>query len=513
LALCWFDLIAAVAWIGTSLHLMSFGGTWPPGAKIGAPGHAMDDEAFVLTINGAAARVAGVPPTTTLLQFLRAQGWTSVKEGCAEGDCGACTVAVVEAGPDGGAQYRAVVSCLLLLPMAAGLEVWTAEGIAAGGVLHPVQAAMVAHGGSQCGYCTPGFVMSLFAEHYRPEGDGAGDEALVGNLCRCTGYLPIRAAARSLGEPTPDDPFLARLHRPGPGAVPLSYAAAGARFERPGRLDDAVDLLVEHPEARLVAGATDLGLEVSKHFRGFPVLIALDGVAELQEVRHDANGWEIGAGVTLSRLEEEVGGALPVLGRILELFASRQIRNRATVGGNLVSASPIGDLAPVLLALEAELCLAGPLGERRLPVDDFFTAYRQTALLQGELLVSVRIPDAPAPGAVRRLTRTYKVAKSPKADISTVAAAFVLHLDAAGTVLRARLGYGGVAPTPVLARGAQAALEGRAWDAAAVEAGRRALVEEFQPISDLRGSARYRRLVVANLLDRFFEDTRTEAEA
>jgi xanthine dehydrogenase iron-sulfur cluster and FAD-binding subunit A len=198
---------------------------------------------------------------------------------------------------------------------------------------------------------------------------------------------------------------------------------------------------------------------------------------------------------------------------MLTLFASRQIRNRATLGGNLVTASPIGDLAPVLLALDAEVRLAGPLGERQLPLADFFTEYRWTALLPGELLVSVRIPRAPAPGAVRCAARAYKVAKSPRADISTVAAAFALHLDARGRVVRARLGYGGVAKTPALARGAEAALEGRAWDPAAVEAGRRALAEEFQPISDLRGSAGYRRLLVANLLERFFEDTRQEAEA
>jgi len=472
----------------------------------------MDDAAFELTINGAPARVAGVPPTTTLLQFLRAQGWSSVKEGCAEGDCGACTVALVEAGPDGAACARAVVSCLLLLPMAAGLEVWTAEGIADGGALHPVQAALVAHGASQCGYCTPGFVMSLFAEYYRPGGDGADDEALVGNLCRCTGYLPIRAAARSLEAPAPGDPFRERLGRPGPGPAPISYAAAGERFDRPRHLAEAIDLLVEHPDAQFVAGATDLGVEVTKRFRRYPVLIALDGVAELQEIRHDADGWEIGAGVTLSRLEEALGGALPALGRMLTLFASRQIRNRATLGGNLVTASPIGDLAPVLLALEAEVRLAGPLGERELPLTDFFTDYRWTALLPGELLVSVRIPEGPAPGAARCLTGAYKVAKVSRADISTVAAAFALHLDAQGGVVRARLGYGGVAKTPALARRAQAALEGRPWDAMALEAGRQALAEEFQPISDLRGSAGYRRLLVANLLERFFEDTQREAE-
>jgi xanthine dehydrogenase small subunit len=372
---------------------------------------------------------------------------------------------------------------------------------------------MVAHGGSQCGYCTPGFVMSLFAEHYRPGRDGADDEALVGNLCRCTGYLPIRAAARSLGVPTADDPFLERLRRPGPGPAPVSYAAAGGRFDRPGRLAEVIALLEAHPEAQFVAGATDLALEVTKRFRRFPVLIALDAVSELQAIRHDGDGWELGAGATLSRIEEEVGGALPALGQMLTLFASRQIRNRATLGGNLVTASPIGDLAPVLLALDAEVRLAGPLGERQLPLADFFTEYRWTALLPGELLVSVRIPRAPAPGAIRCAAHAYKVAKSPRADISTVAAAFALHLDARGRVVRARLGYGGVAKTPVLARGAEAALEGRVWDPAAVEAGRRALAEEFQPISDLRGSAGYRRLLVANLLERFFEDTRQEAEA
>lgn len=467
----------------------------------------MTHTTIALTVNGRPVRVAGVPSTTTLLQFLRAEGWTSVKEGCAEGDCGACTVALVESGSDGTARYRAVNSCLMLLPMADGLEVWTAEGLAPGDRLHPIQAQMVAHGGSQCGYCTPGFVMSLFAEYYRPGRRGFDEEALVGNLCRCTGYLPIRAAARSLGPAAPDDPFAWRIAAPGPTAAPLTYEHEAGRFYRPDRLEGVFALLEAHPDASLVAGATDLALEVTKRFRRFPVLISLEAVRELQGIREHPGCWEIGAGVTLSRLEGGLAGAFPALDQMLLLFASRQIKNRATLGGNLVTASPIGDLAPVLLALDAEVRIAGRECERRLPLSAFFPAYRRTALAPGEILVSVRVPRVPAPGAVACHSRAYKVAKSRRADISTVAAAFALHLDADGRIVRARLAYGGVAPTPALAPSAQEALEGRVWDRAALEAARRALAEEFRPISDLRGSAEYRRLLIGNLLERFFEET------
>jgi xanthine dehydrogenase small subunit len=467
----------------------------------------VEQTAITLTVNGAPVHVADAPPTTTLLQFLRARGWTSVKEGCAEGDCGACTVALVESDADGAACYRAVVSCLLLLPLAADLEVWTSEGIAAAGALHPVQAELVRHGASQCGYCTPGFVMSLFAEYYRPGRQGSSDEALVGNLCRCTGYLPIRRAARALGAPGPDDPFAARLRAPGPVRRPLGYAADGGRFHRPGSLDEALGLLAAHPDATVVAGATDLGLEVTKRFREFPVLVAVDAVPELQALGETPEAWEIGAAVSLGRLQRGLAGAYPALDQMLPLFASEQIRARATVGGNLVTASPIGDLAPVFLALDAEVRIAGPDGERRLPLADFFPGYRRTALARSELLVSVRIPRRPAAAAVRCLSRAYKAAKSGRADISTVAAAFALHLDPAGRVLRARLAYGGVAATPALAASAQAALEGRDWDRTALEAARGALGDDFRPISDLRGSAGHRRRLAGNLLERFYEDT------
>ncbi len=366
------------------------------------------------------------------------------------------------------------------LPLVAGRDVITVEGVAGeagkdgeaagrngGCALHPVQQAMVEHFGSQCGYCTPGFIMSLFEGYYRKDLTTPGqlDEQLCGNLCRCTGYRPIRDAARAaLAVREKNDRFLAEL-KGGKGRIgSVRYASGGEKFLRPVSLAKLFAAMQENPEARLIAGATELGLEITKKFRKFPVLISLEAVPELNEVSADASTWTIGAATNLTRLDDLLGAEYPELHEMLILFGSRQIRNRATLGGNLVTASPIGDSAPVLLALEASVILASATGERTLPLDQFFVSYRQTALAPGEILKAVLLPRFPEKERVVR--RFYKVSKRREMDISTVAGAFVLRLDERNVITRARLAYGGVAAMPVRARATEQALEGRAWDEA-----------------------------------------------
>jgi len=493
--------------------------------------------AFSFTLNGKRLTISGVDPNTTLLQFLRDDGWTGTKEGCAEGDCGACTVAVLD--PERRA-FRAINSCLTLLPDLAGTEVITVEGVASGfGRLHPVQERLIQFGGSQCGYCTSGVVMSLFASYYGPRPVPAED--LAGNLCRCTGYLSIRRAAASLDQPAPGDPFLVRLRdaRPSNPAGPLSYTAGGRSYHRPTTLAELFSLIERYPGARLVAGGTDACLQVTKAFRPFEELISLRHVAELRQVACTQKAWEIGAAVTLAELEEFLNGegckngmadgrsdacaapygraqeqveghvrgeAQEELRSLFDLFprfASRQIRNVATVGGNLVNASPVADLPPLLLSLGASVRLLSSRGERVLPLDAFFTGYRRVALQPGEVLASVSIPRQKPSGTVRRLARFYKVARRSHVDISIVSAAFCFDLDGDGRILQARCAYGGVASTPRRAYRAEAALAGRPLDKATIEGVIPLLQSEFEPISDLRAPAEYRRALIVNLLCKF----------
>jgi xanthine dehydrogenase small subunit len=444
-------------------------------------------EGLRLWIDGNEERVGGVPVALTLLEYLRTSGRVGTKEGCAEGDCGACTVALRD-----GDGFLAVNSCLVPLAAVAGREVVTAEGLAQGGTLHPVQEALARAGGSQCGYCTPGFVMSLFAATYAGERE---DSALEGNLCRCTGYRPIREAARSLSAPAEDDPFLAFAM----GAEADHYSAGDERFFHPKTLSEALELLTQ-PGAKAIAGGTDVGVEMNKFGRRYPVLVALSGVPELKRLRETAVGLELGGALTLSELEAQLQGRLPLLETMIRAFAARQIRNLATLGGNLATASPVGDLAPVLLAAGAQLTLASRRGERTLALGDFFTGYRTTLLDPDELILTVTVPLAEP----SRLEAVYKVGKRGADDISTVAAAFSLGLSPDGSVCSARLAYGGVAATPVRAAEVEAFLLGKPWTgrtAAEAAARLRAL---FTPLSDLRGSADYRRALVGNLFEKFF---------
>ncbi len=463
----------------------------------------MSELRFIL--NGEDVCVSGVDPNTTLLDWLRSSGRTGTKEGCAEGECGACAVVVVRSGPDGSSRYEPINSCLLLLPAVAGCEIVTVEGVRRGGDLHPVQSLLAKGGGSQCGYCTPGFVMSLFAEYYRPGRDGYDPEAISGNLCRCTGYRPIRDAAMAMGAPEDEDAVKARLAKPPPALERLEYEADGRRFLRPESLEEAFNDLAAHPDARIIGGGTDLVVERNLWQRQCSVWVSLEAVGELKGISWTDEALEIGAGVSLSHIEEEVGERVALLGQLFPLFSSRLIRNRATLGGNLVNASPVGDGPPALLALDAEVVLRSVSGSRTVPLHAFFLGYRKTALEQGEILTRVRIPR-PFP----TVSRFYKVSKRILDDISTVAAGFALTLDAEGRVEKARFAYGGVAATPLRARAAEDALVGKAWSQQSVEELRPHLEGAFTPLSDHRGSAEYRARMVPMLLEKFFHETGEE---
>jgi xanthine dehydrogenase molybdopterin binding subunit/xanthine dehydrogenase small subunit len=462
---------------------------------------------FEFTINGRRVEVSNTSTTTTLLEFLRSNGLTGTKQGCAEGDCGACTVAIVERDASGKPTYRGVNSCIALVPMFAGREVVTVEGLSKiGAELHPAQSAMVDHYGSQCGFCTPGFVMSLFEGYYRPGCKGPCDisDQLGGNLCRCTGYRPIRDAALDMlaHRAEPSDAFAERLKSPvtDPGLV--DYSAGSERFLRPTSLAGLFAAIAENPKATLVAGATEIGVDVTKKFRAFPVLVSTDGVPELTRITRTDSHFRIGGSVSLTAIEDTVGGEFPSLAKMIKVFAARQIRNRATLGGNLATASPIGDSPPVLMSLDAELVLASATGERTVALSDFFTAYRKTLLAPGEIIREVLLPRAAPPSGFARRSEFYKVSKRRELDISIVAAAFLIDTDPGGVVRRARIAYGGVAATPVRARRAEAALEGRTVSEAAADVAV-VLAGEFKPIDDARAGAEFRRGLIVSLWEKF----------
>lgn len=454
-------------------------------------------------VDGQTVTVSDASPTTTLLRWLRATGKTGTKEGCGEGDCGACTVLMDDPGQPG--PPRAVNSCLVLLPQADGRSVWTVEGLADGTALHPAQQAMVDCLGSQCGYCTPGFVMSLVEACHRPElaeadaADWRLDDQICGNLCRCTGYRPIRDALRAVAGTQPRDRVAANPAPPSVGD--LDYEANGQRFVAPTTLADAVAFRAAEPDARVVSGATDLGLDVTKKHARFPTLLSLDRIPALRTLTQGARGHRIGAAVSLSTLEDWSAPTLPTLHRMLRYFGSRQIKHRATLGGNLCTASPIGDLAPVLLALDATAELAGPAGTRFVPFSSFFVSYRKTALRPDELLAAVHVPP-PDPAARRG---AYKVSRRREMDISAVSGAFYVR-EEDGLVAEARLAFGGVAATPIRATAAEEALTGRRLEEA-LEDAVSALPAQVTPLTDHRGSAWFRRTLAANLVRGFVEET------
>lgn len=453
---------------------------------------------LTLTINGEKRVFGDLSPTMTLLEFLRGSGRVGTKEGCGDGDCGACTVALISENAEGLPCFQAVNSCLIPLGAVAGREIVTVEGID-NGKPHPVQTAMIETGGSHCGYCTPGFVMSMFAAYY----DGKiTDAAIEGNLCRCTGYLPIRRAAERLTKI--EDRFSEKLNSANLETDSFIYETSGQKFYRPTTLKEVLDLLQEFPEAVLVAGATDLGLEFSWHTKEFPILISTENVTELKMLIQTDDFVEIGAAVSLTHVEEKLKGVFPGLDEMLHWFAARQIKNRATIGGNVGTASPIGDLPPVLLSLDAELKLASANGERTILLADFFRGYRETDLRAGEIIVSIKVPKTISADAAFSLQQSYKVGKRGTDDISIVAAAFAIDLNRENRIVKARLAYGGVAAIPARANAVEDWLTGKTWNLETVRDAKEQLKNAFTPLTDVRGSAEYRKLLVANLFEKFF---------
>ncbi len=461
-----------------------------------------------IIVNGAARSLDGAPSWITALDWLRSIGLTGAKEGCAEGECGACSVLVarpdvaddsggVSDGREPGTRWTAINSCLVPALALDGQEVVTAEGLGTPADLHPVQRELAVRGGSQCGYCTPGFVCSMAAEYYRPEraDDDFDLHAIGGNLCRCTGYRPIRDAAQALTAPEADDPLAGRSGRPAPAAVPTRTAG----FARPADLAEALDLLREHPEARVVAGCTDWGVEVNLRGERTAYAVAVERLPELRRVAATADAIEIGAALSLTEVERALAGRVPLLDEVWPLFASRLIRNGATIGGNLATASPIGDLPPALLALEATVVLTSLEGDREVALADFFTGYRETLRRPDELVRAVRVP-LPLAG----VTSFHKIAKRGMDDISSVAVGVALDV-VEGEVVRARIGLGGVAATPVRARDTEAALEGRPWTEDAVREAAEVMRGEGTPMDDHRASAAYRSAMLGTTLLRLWE--------
>jgi xanthine dehydrogenase small subunit len=455
--------------------------------------------------------VSELDPTTTVLQWLRgAERRCGTKEGCAEGDCGACTVVLGEL--DGGAvRLRAVNACLVFLPALDGKALFTVESLRApDGTLHPVQRALVECHGSQCGFCTPGFVMSMYAlyeSEREPPSRRRIDDALAGNLCRCTGYRPIVEAVRQAYRTGTRDgavgrDSLAASLRGIQRRDALDLVHAGKRWVAPRTLDALSAFVAEHPGARLVAGATDLGLLVTKEHRDLELLVSVAEVPELRAIHDTGTHLEIGAAATYAEALGPLAAIHPDLGELVRRIGSTQIRNVATLGGNIANASPVGDMPPALLALDASLVLRHGAERRELPLSSFFLGYRKTALRPGELVERIRIPH----GKPGRLFGAHKLSKRFDQDISGVCGAFAVELEG-NRVRSARVAFGGMAAVPVRAAAAEAALAGKPWTEATVEAAAAALRAELSPISDMRAGAEYRRLAAGNLLRRFWIET------
>lgn len=462
------------------------------------------------TLNGEAIRLEDVSPNAPLLDWLRASGRTGSKEGCAEGDCGACSVAMIDADMKGRPAWRSFNSCLTPIALLHGRELVTVEGVA-GENLHPVQQCMVTNHGSQCGYCTPGIIMSMFEGYYRQDLDREWqlNDQLCGNLCRCTGYRPIRQAAIeawSEAEKSVQDEFGRQLKKAKPVPAAADYQGGEAKFFRPDSLKTLFSLRQKHPEARLMAGATELGLEISKGFKKFPFLLSVESVPELRRLEKKGGVWHLGGAVTLTQLGDAIAEDFPMWAKMLWGFGSRQIRNRATLGGNLVIASPIGDTAPILLALDADVVLASSRGKRTVPIADFFPSYRKTCLQPDEILLEVVVGAAQAAQGTTRKREWFKVSKRREMDISTVSAAFELETGKNDLVSSVRLAFGGVAATPARAIKTEAFLLGKTWNEETMAGACAVLAREFKPISDARSSADYRAGLVVSLLEKFYRE-------
>ncbi|EPX76369.1 xanthine dehydrogenase small subunit [Salipiger mucosus] len=448
------------------------------------------DISFLL--NGEKIELRGVDPTRTALDWLREErGLTGTKEGCNEGDCGACSVMVTD-----GAGTKALNACILFLPQLHGKALRTVEGLSGpGGEMHPVQKAMVEHHGSQCGFCTPGFVVAMAAAHLN--GDRNHDDALAGNLCRCTGYAPIvRAAEAAAQVDVPrwldDDPAVALA---GDDEAPDTGGPA-PRGHAPESVDELAELAARHPEATLVAGATDVGLWVTKDLRELPEMIFLNRCRDLQQIEVGDDEIRIGAGVTMDRVLELMREHHPSYAQMLRRYGAGQVRAAATIGGNIANGSPIGDNPPPLIALGARLHLRYRDTRREMALEHFFLDYGKQDRHPGEIVEAVTIPRQ-----ADRL-RVYKLSKRLDQDISAVCGAFSVRVEG-GTVQEARIAFGGMAATPKRASHVEAALTGRPWSDEALVAAWDEWELDFAPMSDMRASAEYRLNAARNMLTRY----------
>ena len=480
--------------------------------------------------------LGNVPPDRTLLEVLREDlGCTGTKEGCGEGDCGACTVVLGEADGHGKVRYSAVNSCIRLAHSIDGMALWTAEDLAEDpliqpvaastqpadqtthhSALHPAQEAMVQCHGSQCGFCTPGFVMSLFGMYQNRVCQGQSisraqaQQDLSGNLCRCTGYRPILDAAQQMAQLPPmavnEAELLQKLELL---ALTPQAPEANLAYIAPTTQAELLAARAAHPQAQVVAGATDVGLWVTKQHRQLAQVLDVTRAAELRRIDDTPEHIAIGAAVTLTEAFARLTAQWPSLAEFAHRFAGLPVRNSGTLGGNVANGSPIGDSMPLLIALRAQVVLASQArGERALPLEALYTGYRQNVMAADELLVRIVVPK---PTSSEQL-KAYKISKRFDDDISAVC--LVLNLDTAGgTVQRASIGAGGVAATPVRAQQTEAALQGQPWTEATVQQAMRVLQAEFSPISDMRASGDYRRTVLGNLLQRFWLESQGGAPA
>jgi xanthine dehydrogenase small subunit len=466
-------------------------------------------------LNDEVVSLSSVRPTETLLDFLRLKRrLTGTKEGCAEGDCGACTVLVGRL-VDGALRYEGVNACIRFLGSLNATHVVTVEHLAAkDGKLHPVQQAMVDTHGSQCGFCTPGIVMSLYGLWLSNSAPSRADieKALQGNLCRCTGYEPIVKAAEQVSAARPSTLFdpvekirtevAAKLWSMRSDET-IDITTEDGRLLVPGSVEKLLEILSAHPQATIVAGSTDVGLWVTKQMRELNPVVFINHLTDLQIVRADETGVFIGAGVTYSQAFKTLAAEIPALGPLLDRIGGEQVRNMGTIGGNVANGSPIGDTPPPLIALGATLTLRSVRGRRQIPLENFFIEYGKQDRADDEIVDSIFIPRPPAASRFA----VYKISKRRDEDISALCGAFSLTLDDSNSVTDIRIAFGGMAGTPKRARAVESALLNQPWTEESIAAARDAFDSDFQPLTDWRASAGYRQLTAKNLLTRFYLET------
>lgn len=469
---------------------------------------------FVL--NGAQVELGAIDPTRSVLSYLREERrCTGTKEGCAEGDCGACTVVVGELLDDS-LHLRAINACIQFVPVLDGKAIFTVEYLrSSAGELHPVQQAMVDCHGSQCGFCTPGFVMSLWSSYNEAQLTGKQPEreqlatALGGNLCRCTGYRTILDAAEQMFNYAPvqlDRAAVIDQLKQLDVDEPLNFSTDGRTFFAPHNLDQLLQLRAEHPSATLLAGSTDVGLWVNKQLQQLDNIISVNRVVQLKQIDESASELRIGAAVTLSDAYARVARHYSAIGEMWERFASVPVRNAGTLGGNIANGSPIGDSMPWLIALKASVILSSVRGSRRIALESLYLDYMKKDLQEDEIVEAIVLP-LPTPELV---FQTYKVSKRYDSDISAVCAAFAVRV-VDGRIIESRVAFGGMAAIPKRATACEAALTGASFNESTVRVAMSALSDDFSPLDDMRASATYRSRIAANLLYRFYLESRPDA--